>query len=76
MSDCPISHSIGEQLSSEPLPGEVLSVLHETHCCHFIGSSFRLAAADLYTHHPTARIVHTTIFVTPVVEHWLEREIA
>ena len=26
-------------------------------------------------HHPTDRIVHTTAFVTPVVEHWLEREI-
>ena len=22
------------------------------------------------------RIIHTTAFVTPVVEHWLEREIA
>ena len=27
-------------------------------------------------HHPTDRITHTTPFVTPVVEHWLEREIA
>ena len=27
-------------------------------------------------HHPTERIAHTTAFVTPVVEHWLEREIA
>ena len=27
-------------------------------------------------HHPTDRIAHTTAFVTPVVEHWLEREIA
>ena len=26
-------------------------------------------------HHPTDRIIHTTAFVTPVVEHWLEREI-
>ena len=26
-------------------------------------------------HHPTGRITHTTAFVTPVVEHWLEREI-
>ena len=23
-------------------------------------------------HHPTDRITHTTAFVTPVVEHWLE----
>ena len=28
-----------------------------------------------YMHHPTDRITHTTAFVTPVVEHWLEREI-
>ena len=27
-------------------------------------------------HHPTDRITHTTAFVTLVVEHWLEREIA
>ena len=30
----------------------------------------------IYMHHPTDRIAHTTAFVTPVVEHWLEREIA
>ena len=29
-----------------------------------------------YIHHPTDRIAHTTAFVTPVVEHWLEWEIA
>ena len=29
-----------------------------------------------YRHHPTDRIIHTTAFVKPVVEHWLEREIA
>ena len=27
-------------------------------------------------YHPTDRITHTTAFVIPVVEHWLEREIA
>ena len=27
-------------------------------------------------HYPTDRVTHTTAFVTPVVEHWLEREIA
>ena len=27
-------------------------------------------------HHTTDRIAHTTAFVIPVVEHWLEREIA
>ena len=24
--------------------------------------------------HPTDRIIHTTAFVTPVMEHWLERD--
>ena len=27
-------------------------------------------------HHPTDRIAHTTAFVTPVMEHWVEWEIA
>ena len=27
-------------------------------------------------HHPTDMIAHTTAFVTSIVEHWLEREIA
>ena len=27
-------------------------------------------------HHPTDRITYSTVFVTPVMEHWLEREIA
>ena len=41
------------------------------------GYSFRLTARGLfYMHHPTDRIAHTTAFVTPVVDHWLEREIA
>ena len=31
---------------------------------------------SFFMHHPTDRIAHTTAFVTPVVEHWLEREIA
>ena len=29
-----------------------------------------------YMHHPTKRMVHTTVFVIPVVEDWLEREVA
>ena len=27
-------------------------------------------------HHPTDMLVHTTAFVTPVVEHWLKLTIA
>ena len=41
-----------------------------------MGYSFRLAANFFYMHHPTDKITHSTAFVTPVVEHWLEREIA
>ena len=26
-------------------------------------------------YHPTDRITHTTAFVTPVMEHWLERDV-
>ena len=29
-----------------------------------------------YMHHPTDRIAHTMTFVTPVMEHWLELELA
>ena len=30
----------------------------------------------VYMHHPTDRIAYNTAFVTPVVQHWLEREIS
>ena len=54
----------------------ILLVREETRCRH-IGYPFRLAARIIfYMHHPTDRIAHTTAFATPVVEHWLEREIA
>ena len=39
-----------------------------------MGNAFRLTARVLlYAPSPTDRIAHTTAFVTPVVEHWLER---
>ena len=38
------------------------------------GLLFSINSKDFYMHHPTDRITHTTAFVTPVVEHWLERE--
>ena len=49
------------------------SVREETHCRLY---SFQLAVKVLYMHYPTYRIAHTTAFVRPVVEHWLEQEIA
>ena len=39
----------------------------ETRCRHI---------GFFYMHHPTDRIAHTAAFVTPVMEHWLEWEIA
>ena len=52
----------------------ILIVRKETRCRH-ISYSFRLAARVLLYAPSTDRITHTMAFVTPVVEHWLEREI-
>ena len=65
------THSIYGYMASD-----ILIVRKETRCRH-IGYSYRLTARlFFYMHHSTDRITHTTTFVTPVVEHWLEREIA
>ena len=40
------------------------------------GILFPISNKGFYMHHPTDRKAHTMAFVTPVVEHWLEREIA
>ena len=40
------------------------------------GLLFPINSNGFYMHHPTDRMAHKTAFVTPVVEHWLEREIA
>ena len=40
------------------------------------GLLFPIKCGFFYIHHPADRIAHTTAFVTPVVEHCLEREIA
>ena len=49
----------------------------ETCCRFYMDYSFRLAASDLFdapSHKD--RTAYTTAFVIPVVEHWLEPEIA
>ena len=70
------THFIYGYMASDIWLRTILIVRKETRCRH-IGYSFRLPAMFVfYMHHPTDRIVHTTAFVTPVVEHWLEREIA
>ena len=50
-------------------------IVREETRCHHMGYSFRLTARVLI-YAPSHRIAHTMAFVTPVVEHWLEREIA
>ena len=53
------------------------SARQDTHCCHFTGylTLSKQQQEIFYMHHPTNMIVHNMAFVTPVVEHWLEREI-
>ena len=48
----------------------------ETGSHHFMVYSFCLTVGIFYMHQPTDRLAHTMTFVTPVVEHGLEREIA
>ena len=69
------THFIYSYMASDIWYRTIQIAREETRCRH-IGYSFRLAARFFYMHHPTDRITHTTAFVTPVVEHWLEREIA
>ena len=68
------THFIYGYMMSDIWLRTILIVRKETRC-HHISYSYRLTARVLM-HHPTDRITHTTAFVTPVVEHWLEREIA
>ena len=69
------THFIYGYMASHIWLRTILIVRKETRCRH-IGYSYRLTARVLLYAHPTDRIAHTTAFVTPVVEHWLEREIA
>ena len=47
--------------------GNLLPALHEL--------LFQISSKGSFImHHPTDRILHTTIFVTPAVEHLLKRE--
>ena len=67
------THFIYGYMASDIWLMTILIVREET-CCRHIGYSFRLAARVLL--HVQDKIAHTTAVVTPVVEHWLEREIA
>ena len=60
------------KLTNKPFPvdysdneiGNLLPPLH--------GLLFPISSKGFYMHHPTDRIAHTTVFVTPVMGHWLE----
>ena len=66
------THFIYGYMKSDIWLRTILIVRKETRCCH-IGYSFRLAARVLlYLHQDST---YHDLF-TPVVEHWLEREIA
>ena len=69
------THFIYRYMASDIWLQTILIVIKET-CCRHIGYSYRLTARVLLYAPPTDRIAHTTAFVPPVVEHWLEREIA
>ena len=60
------THFIYGYMASDIWLRTILIVRKETRCRHI---------GFFYMHHPTDRIAHTTAFVTPVVEHWPEREI-
>ena len=71
------THFIYGYMASDIWLRTILIVRKETRCRH-IGYSYRLTARVLLyaPSHTTDRIAHTTAFDTPVMEHWLEREIA
>ena len=68
------THFIYGYIASDIWLRTILIVRKKTRCRH-IGYSFRLTARVLL-YAPSHRQDHTTAFVTPVVEHWMEREIA
>ena len=69
------THFIYGYMASDIWLRTILIVRKETRCRH-IGYSFRLAARVLLYAPSHRQDITYHGFVTPVVEHWLEREIA
>ena len=69
------THFIYGYMASDIWLRTILIVRKETRCRH-IGYSYRLTARVLLYAPSHRQDNNTTAFVTPVVEHWLEREIA
>ena len=55
---------------------QTIQIAREETRCRHIGYSFQLAAKVLLYAPSLDRIEHSLAFVTSVVEHWLDREIA
>ena len=68
------THFIYGYMASDIWLRTILIVRKETHCRHIGYSPINSKGSFIYT--IPDRIAHTTAFVTPVLEHWLEREIA
>ena len=45
-------------------------------CCLLKRVAYVATASFFYMDYPTDRTAHTTAFIGPVVDHWLERKIA
>ena len=71
-----LTHFIYGYMASDILWLRTILIVRKEIHCHHIGYSFRLTARVLLyaPSHRQNSTYHT--FVTPVVEHWLEREIA
>ena len=69
------THFIYGYMASDIWLRTILIVRKETRCRH-TDYSYQLTARVLLYAPSHRQITHTTAFVAPVVEHWLEREIA
>ena len=65
--------SIYRYMASDIIMGKSHTVRKETRCRHLMGYSFRLAVKDILYAPSHRQTVHTTTFVKPVVQHWMER---
>ena len=67
------THFIYGYMASDIWLRTILIVRKETRCRH-IGYSYQLAGRVLLYAPSHRQETHTTAFVTPVVEHWLEKK--
>ena len=70
------THFIYGYMASDILWLRTILIVRKETCCRHIGYSFRLTARVLLYAPSHRQDSTTTAFVTSVVEHWMEREIA